>query len=150
MKKLLVFAILVSLLLAGCDLLTNFSIDDLAGTWFFGTQTVDSKQVDNLTAYIGGVEGAYFMDLWWTVPSGIDDPSYYEFNHYLNGTVDGNILTGTYDINTNDTTDTTYNDEDAEYDIVVTFTMDGEKLTISTTGTGPLAGKTFVNGQLTS
>ena len=150
MKKLLVLTMLAGLLAAGCDLSTGLSFDELAGTWFFGTQTVDSKQVDNLTAFIVEVEGAYSMDIWWTVPSGIDDPSSYEFNHYLHGTVDGNILTGTYDITTTHPTDATYNDGDAEYDIVVTFTMDGEKLTISTTGTGPLAGKTFVDGQLSS
>ncbi len=146
---LIAMALGIALFFGGCDLLLgNFDIDELLGTWEFGSKTIGSRQADNITVFIIGSDGTYNIDLWWTVPSGIEEPSYYEDQHWLGGTVSGDTFTGDYTIASSDPDYAAYDDGDASYSITVKLSKVGGKLKLVCTGLGPLAGLTIENGVL--
>jgi hypothetical protein len=142
-------ALVFALLIGACDLfLSDFDVEDVVGTWQFGSKSIGTRAADNITVFIIGGEGTYNIDLCWTVASGIDDPSYYEDEHWLNGTVDGDTFSGDYTIYSSDPGLAVYDDGDASYPVTIKLSKVGGKLKLVITGSGPLAGLTFTDGVL--
>ena len=136
MKKLTLIALLAVALLLGCELAMDLSIDDLEGTWKFGSKTIKGNAVDNITLFIIKIDDTTLaVDFWWTVPNG--ESSYLEYEHTSNGTFSKNIFSaGSYD-----SYGTGYNNITTTHSAIdVTFSIEGDKLSAVFSGDGPLNG----------
>ncbi len=134
MKKLVIFAVLIGLILTGCDLFPSFSINDILGEWDFSDRTIKGKAA---TAIHLGILGEDIFDLGW-------DTSENDYWIGCNGAMKNNVFTGTYDAWDGNLVGDSQIEDDAN--IKITFTLNDDKLTATFEGSGLLDGVTLTEG----
>jgi hypothetical protein len=134
MKKFLVFAVLAGLLIVGCDLFPNFSIDDILGEWDFSDRVIKGKAATDVHLSVLGED---IFDLGWNTS---------ENSYWIgcDGSMEKNVFTGTYDAWDGNLVGDTQIEEDTT--IKITFTLNDDKLTAKFEGSGLLDGVTLTEG----
>lgn len=136
MKKLIFVALLAVVMLAGCDLAADLTIDDIAGTWNFGSRTIKGNAVDNVTVFVIKIDDSTLaVDFWWTVPDG--ESSYLEYEHTSSGTLSGSIFSASR----YDSYGSGYSYATTTHGAIeVNFSLGEDKLSAAFSGDGPLDG----------
>jgi len=138
-KRCIGIALLLALLVVGCNLGTGLTFDDIKGEWDFADRVIKSENATGV--HLSVMDGPMF-DLGWNTA----DNSYW---FACNGTMDGNVFTGTYsgwdgNLPSGET------EIDTNEPITVTFSLSAEgNLTAVFSGTGTLDGVTLTEGTLT-
>ena len=144
MKKFLIFAMSIGLMLAGCDFFPNIAIDDLEGTQVFGSKIIKEYSADNVTLFIiKSDDTSLIVDLWWHVADSEAEAGYVEYQYTCSGTISKNI----FKANTYDSYGTAYNNVTTTHGAIeVEFSMKDDKVIAKFSGDGPLNGVTISDG----
>ncbi|HCO48600.1 MAG TPA: hypothetical protein DIT55_03910 [Spirochaetaceae bacterium] len=145
MKKLAFFAFLTVIAFAGCDLAADLTIDDIQGTWNFGSRSIKGDDADNVTLFVTKIDDTTLaVDFWWTVPDADAEAGYLKYEHTSNGTFSGNLFSA----DSYDSYGTGYGGTTTHGAIEVTFSLDGDQLSAVFSGDGPLNGIELGGGEL--
>ncbi|MEL7556084.1 MAG: hypothetical protein AAGU26_07900 [bacterium] len=131
MKKFLIFAMSIGLMLAGCDLFPSFTINDILGEWDFSDRTIKGKAATDI--HLSILDENTF-DLGW-------DTSENDYLIACDGAMKNNVFTGTYDAWDGKLVGDSQIVDDAN--IKITFTLNDDKLTATFEGSGLLDGVTL-------
>jgi hypothetical protein len=131
MKKLTVIGIVVALVFGGCTLFPTVTFDDAKGEWDFPDTTFNNSPITSIhLSVMGENQAACRIDLSW---------NNFDNFYYGDGTMNGNVFTGEYNVGGNSPDTTTYS-------ITVTFSLSGSTLKAVFNGQGPLNGLILEHG----
>jgi hypothetical protein len=135
MKKFLVFAVVVGLLITSCDLFPNISYDDIKGEWDFPDRTIQGKAATDV--HLSVLDTEAWFDLGWNTS---------ENSYWISceGTMNKNVFTGTYDAWDNAPNPSIQIDDGSA--IVITFSLIDDLLIAEFEGEGLLDGVTLSEG----
>lgn len=136
MKKLIIVAILVAMVFAGCELVPDLTFNDVKGEWIFPsiTNIKGTAVKDTGLSVMGDSEAAVMLDIRWTT---VDTDTY--FLYMADGSFKGTTFTGTYCLS---------GFEETVYNIVVEFSSEDDTITAEFNGEGALDGLIFTDGQV--